>query len=218
MLLRYQQIVMKLHKIYIIDDHQIVIDGIRLMLSGIEDMEVIGDHTDPIAALKEINAQTPDILICDVNMPGMGGIEVCKILRRDHPGIAILILTMMDNVHVLNELLATGVKGFVLKNKGKDELINAIRTVSSGNNFFSAEVMKQVLAASRSIQKQEKLTLREIEIIKLIASGQTTAQISKVLFISEHTVETHRRNILRKTNTHSGVELIIYARDNGIVS
>jgi len=204
-------------KIYILDDHQIVIDGINLMLAGTTDMQVVGAQTSAAAAMQEIGALRPDILICDVNMPDMTGIEVSKLLHKSIPSLSILILTMMDDVHVLNELLATGVKAFVLKNKGKDELINAIRTVASGNNFFSAEIMKQVLSAAKSINKPEKLTLREIEIIKLIASGKTSGEIAGTLFISENTVETHRRNILRKTKTHSGMELINYARQHKVI-
>ncbi len=204
-------------KVYILDDHQIVIDGINLMLAGTADMQVIGQQTNAAAAMQEIAALRPDILICDVNMPDMTGIEVSKLLHKSMPSLSILILTMMDDVHVLNELLATGVKAFVLKNKGKDELINAIRTVASGNNFFSAEIMKQVLSAAKSINKPEKLTLREIEIIKLIASGKTSGDIAGTLFISENTVETHRRNILRKTKTHSSMELINYARQHKVI-
>lgn len=205
-------------KLYLLDDHQIVIDGLKLMLENTPGMQLIGENTNPEKALAELNTLEPDVLICDVNMPGMTGIELSKTLSNTNTKINILILTMIDSVHTLNELLDSGVKGYVLKNKGREELITAIQTVASGNNFFSAEIMRQVLAAAKSIDKPQRLTTREIEIIKLLAKGLSSPDIAEKLFISENTVETHRRNILRKTNTHSTVELINYSRSNHIIS
>lgn len=205
-------------KLYLIDDHQIVIDGLKLMLENTPGMQLIGENTNPEKALTELNTLQPDVLICDVNMPGMTGIELSKTLSKTNPKIRILILTMIDSVHTLNELLESGVKGYVLKNKGREELITAIQTVASGNNFFSAEIMRQVLAAAKSVDKPQRLTSREIEIIKLLAKGLSSPAIAEKLFISENTVETHRRNILRKTNTHSTVELINYSRTNHVIS
>lgn len=205
-------------KLYLLDDHQIVIDGLKLMLENTPGMQLVGENTNPEKALVELSTLQPDVLICDVNMPGMTGIELSKTLSKTNSKINILILTMIDSVHTLNELLDSGVKGYVLKNKGREELITAIQTVASGNNFFSAEIMRQVLAAAKSIDKPQRLTTREIEIIKLLAKGLSSPEIAERLFISENTVETHRRNILRKTNTHSTVELINYSRSNHIIS
>lgn len=205
-------------RLYLLDDHQIVIDGLKLMLENTPGMTLIGENTNPEKALTEVTALKPDVLICDVNMPGMTGIEISKTLKKSAPQINILILTMIDSVHTLNELLDSGVKGYVLKNKGREELISAIQTVASGNNFFSAEIMRQVLAAAKNIDKPQRLTTREIEIIKLLAKGMNSNDIAEQLFISENTVETHRRNILRKTNTHSTVELINYSKSNHIIS
>ena len=205
-------------RIYIVDDHQIVIDGLKLMLENTPGMTLVGDNTNPEKALEELNQLQPDVLICDVNMPGITGIELSKTLKKQHPKINILILTMIDSVHTLNELLDSGVKGYVLKNKGREELITAIQTVATGNNFFSTEIMRQVLAAAKNIDKPQRLTTREIEIIKLLAKGLNSNEIAEQLFISENTVETHRRNILRKTSTHSTVELINYSKSNHIIS
>lgn len=205
-------------RIYIVDDHQIVIDGLKLMLENTPGMLLVGENTSPEKALEELQTLKPDVLICDVNMPGITGIEVSKTLKKNSPEINILILTMIDSVHTLHELLDSGVKGYVLKNKGKEELINAIRTVAEGHNFFSAEIMRQVLAAAKNVDKPQRLTSREIEIIKLLSKGLNSHDIAGQLFISENTVETHRRNILRKTNTHSTVELINYSKDNHIIS
>jgi two-component system nitrate/nitrite response regulator NarL len=204
-------------RIYIVDDHQIVIDGLKLMLENTSGMTLVGDNTHPEKALEEVNQLQPDVLICDVNMPGMTGIELSKTLKKQNSKINILILTMIDSVHTLNELLDSGVKGYVLKNKGREELISAIQAVASGNNFFSAEIMRQVLAAAKNIDKPQRLTTREIEIIKLLAKGLNSNEIAEQLFISENTVETHRRNILRKTNTHSTVEMINYSKSNHII-
>lgn len=205
-------------KIYVLDDHQIVIDGLKLMLENIPGVKLIGENTNPEKAMIELQQLRPNILICDVNMPGMTGIEVSKTLKKCQSEIHILILTMIDSVHTLNELLDSGVKGYVLKNKGKEELITAIHTVATGNNFFSAEIMRQVLTAAKSIDKPQRLTPREIEIIKLLSKGMSSVEIADQLFISENTVETHRRNILRKTNTHSTVELLNYSKSHHIIT
>lgn len=205
-------------KIYILDDHQIVIDGLKLMLENTAGMMLVGENTNSEKALAELGSVKPDVLICDINMPGITGIELSKTLKKTNPEINILILTMIDSVHTLNELLDSGVKGYVLKNKGREELITAIQTVAAGNNFFSAEIMRQVLTAAKSVDKPQRLTSREIEIIKLLAKGMNSSEIAGQLFISDNTVETHRRNILRKTNTHSTVELINYSKSNHIIN
>ncbi|HET9054844.1 MAG TPA: response regulator transcription factor [Cyclobacteriaceae bacterium] len=205
-------------KIYLLDDHQIVIDGIKLMLENTPGMQLVGENINSEKALAELGAAKPDVLICDINMPGITGIELSKIVKKAHPEINILILTMIDSVHTLNELLDSGVKGYVLKNKGREELITAIQAVATGNNFFSAEIMRQVLTAAKNIDKPDKLTAREIEIIKLLARGLSSSEIADQLFISNNTVETHRRNIMRKTNTHTTVELINYSKSNHIIN
>lgn len=209
---------MNLINIYILDDHQIVIDGIKLMLENTPGMQLVGENTNPQEALAQLATVKPHVLICDVNMPGITGIELSKMLKKTHPEIHILILTMIDSVHTLNELLDSGVKGYVLKNKGREELITAIQAVAAGNNFFSTEIMKQVLTAAKNIDKPDKLTSREIEIIKLLAQGLSSGEIADRLFISNNTVETHRRNIMRKTNTHSTVELLNYSKSNHYIT
>ena len=202
--------------IFILDDHQIVIDGVRMMLEGAPGLQVVGSSTQPEAALTEIAALKPDAIICDVHMPGMTGIEVSKRLRKSHPAMRILILTMANDPALIQELMLSGVHGIVLKSKGRDELLAALETIRQGT-FFSDDLIRQATALSHTAQKPERLTLREIEIIKLLAAGRTSPQIAAGLFISEHTVETHRRNILRKTGTHTTVDLINYARRNSIV-
>ena len=208
---------MKAPKVYILDDHQIVVDGIKLMLENVPDIEIVGSQTDPALALEQLQNLKPDVLICDITMPGMTGVEISKLVSKTSPSISILILTMVDTTTVLSELLESGIKGYILKNKGKDELIGGIRAVASGNNYFSPEIMQQILNAAKNLDKPQTLTVREIEIIKLLAQGMSSSQIAAKLFISENTVETHRRNILRKTNSHSTVELINYSRAHHLI-
>jgi len=209
---------MKINRVYVLDDHQIVIDGIKLMLENVSDVQIVGTQTSPLIALEELKELKPDILISDITMPGMTGIELSKIVAKNLPTVCILILTMVDSTTALSDLLDSGIRGYILKNKGKDELINGIRTVASGNNYFSPEIMKQILVAAKNIDKPQQLTTREIEVIRLLALGKNSSEIADRLFISENTVETHRRNILRKTNTHSTVELINYSRANHVIS
>ena len=204
-------------KVYILDDHQIVVDGVQLMLENVADIEIVGSNTSPERALEELKALKPDVLISDITMPGMSGVELSKHVSKIRPAISILILTMIDTTSVLTELLDSGIKGYILKNKGKEELINGIRTIAQGQNYFSPEIMKTILTAAKNIDKPQQLTAREIEIIKCLASGLNSNEIADKLFISENTVETHRRNILRKTDTHSTIELINYARSKHVI-
>jgi DNA-binding NarL/FixJ family response regulator len=208
---------MKISSVYILDDHQIVVEGVRLMLENVPDIEIVGTQTSPEMALEELKILKPDILISDITMPGMSGIELSKHLSKQLPSVSILILTMIDSTTALNDLLESGIKGYILKNKGRDELIGGIRAIAQGQNYFSPEIMKQILTAARNIDKPQQLTIREIEIIKCLASGLNSSEIAGKLFISENTVETHRRNILRKTNTHSTIELINYSRANHVI-
>lgn len=202
-------------KIYIVDDHQLIIDGVKLMLADTP-YKIIGESVTASKVLHEIEELKPSIVITDISMPDITGVELSRVLKQKYPSVKILVLSMFDNPTLLNELLDSNIAGFVLKNKGKEELIYAIEQVSKGQVYFSAEIMQHLLSLRKS-SDLPRLTLREIEIIKLLDTGLNSLQMAKRLFISENTVETHRRNVLRKTNTHSATELLRYARDNKVI-
>ncbi len=198
--------------IYIVDDHKIMIDGISALLRNEERFRIVGDNTSPVRALEEIKEKKPHVLITDINMKELSGIELAKKVKEYDDNIKILALSMHDDRQTISDMLEVGISGYVLKNTGMDELTMAINKVANGQMFFSAEVTETMMKAMSEPKITPKetisLTPREVEIVKLISSELSNAQIGEKLFISERTVETHRKNIFRKTNTKSVAGLI----------
>lgn len=209
-------------KVYIVDDHQIMIDGIKALLKNSDGFEIIGEHTNPLLAIPDIQTKAAQILITDVSMKEMSGIELAKKMRTVMPDLKILALSMYGDRGTISEMLVAGINGYVLKNTGTEELVNALTRIAAGQQFFSeevtAEMMKSFSQPKEDVQKETvNLTGREIEIVKLIAEELSNAQIGDRLFISERTVETHRKNIFRKTNTKSVAGLIKYAMHHKLI-
>ncbi|MGZ3862651.1 MAG: response regulator [Bacteroidia bacterium] len=210
------------YRVYIVDDHQIMIDGITALLKNSPDFEIVGQQTNPLLAIEDIKTKKADILISDISMKEMTGIDLAKRMHMEMPGLKILALSMYGDRETISEMLEAGIHGYLLKNTGTDELVAALTKLANGNNFFSdevtAEIMKYMSQPKVAEQKETvTLTAREIEIVKLIAEEFSNAQIGDKLFISERTVETHRKNIFRKTNTKSVAGLIKYAITNKLV-
>jgi DNA-binding NarL/FixJ family response regulator len=214
---------MKKLKILLVDDHQIMLDGIRALLEGDDQFQIAGEATRCSIALEMIPKIKPDIIITDISLPEMNGIEFTRLLKKDAPDIKVLALSMSGEEGMISEMIDAGIAGYVLKNTGKQELKEALTKISNGEMFFSAEVAAEMMRAiHRKKQIKENaekahLTLREKEIIRLIAKEYSNAKIADELFISERTVETHRKNIFRKTNTKSVVGLLKYAMENDLV-
>jgi two-component system nitrate/nitrite response regulator NarL len=210
--------------VHIVDDHQMLIDGLKALLKGEERFEIIAESNNGQVALQKIEKQPPHIVLTDINMPEMNGIELTKAIKARFPEVKIIALSMYGERGMISEMLQAGVNGYILKNTGKAELINAISKVASGGMFFSDEVsvemMKAVASPSYKPEEEIEITLtpREIEIVQLIAKELSNAEIAEKLFISERTVETHRKNIFRKTATKSVVGLIKYAFDKKLIS
>ncbi len=202
-------------KIYIVDDHQLIIDGVKLMLSNTA-FQIIGESNSATRALQEIVELRPNIVITDISMPEMTGVELVRRLKQQDPTLKILVLSMFDNPTLLDDLMASNISGFVLKDKGKDDLIYALEQISKGQIYFSPEIMQHLISIRKEITAP-RLTLREIEIIRLLDEGLNSSQMAERLYISENTIETHRRNILRKTDTHSATELLRYARHTKMI-
>ena len=202
-------------KIYIVDDHRLIIDGVKLMLSNTP-FEIVGSSNSAVTALAEIAILKPTIVITDISMPEMTGVELVRRLKQQNASIKVLVLSMFDNPALLDDLMESCISGFVLKDKGKEDLIYAIEQIVNGQVYFSPEIMQHILSMRKDFQSA-RLTLREIEIIRLLDEGLNSSQMAAKLFISDNTIETHRRNILRKTNTHSATELLRYARDNKLI-
>lgn len=208
-------------KILIVDDHQILIDGIEAMLQDVDNFEVVNKLLDGKLALSYLANNQVDILLTDLYMPKMTGIELTQKVKKDFPDVKVLALSVSYDVSIVHDLMDAGISGFILKTIGRGELIEAINEVSKGNVYFSREVSNEILRslANRNDLEEEtyRLTDREIEILKLIAQEYSNADIAKQLYISERTVETHRKNIYRKTNTKTIVGLIKYAVERKLI-
>ncbi len=199
-----------------------MIDGIIALLKSDVQFEVIGQNISPIIAIEEIKINQPDVLITDVNMKELSGIELSKKIKELFPKIKILALSMHGDRETISEMLEVGINGYVLKNTGKEELTTALNKISNNEYFFSNEVttelLKEVIEMPKTNHKEFiSLTPREKEIVKLISLELNNAQISTELFISERTVETHRKNIFRKTQTKSVAGLIKLAIEQKII-
>lgn len=218
---------MKTTKILIVDDHEVVRDGLRNILTSLDSLSIAGEAGDGEEAVKMYATLKPDLVIMDISMPGMNGIEATRVIKEKDPDARILILTMHDNQEYLNQIIRSGAKGFILKNTDKEELLEAVRTVASGDNFFSKDISKLIIDNYiRTAKETEKndgykevpLTKREIEILKLIASGYSNQEIANILYISYNTVDTHRKNIMHKLSIKNTAGLVRYAIEKGLIS
>jgi DNA-binding NarL/FixJ family response regulator len=204
-------------KVFLLDDHQMLIDGIKSLLKDEKDFSIIGEATRCKEAFDKIESLDPDIIISDINMPEMNGIEFTKKIKELRPSVKVLALSMFNDRSMIIEMQKAGVSGYILKNTGKQELIDALTKISEGGLFFSEEVNSVMTAEAGRASNEINITPREKEIIKLIAKEYSNSQIAEKLFISELTVETHRKNIFRKTNTKSVIGLLKFATENRII-
>jgi two-component system nitrate/nitrite response regulator NarL len=209
--------------VYILDDHQMLIDGIKALLAHSKRYEVLGEETDGNRAFEQIQSIQPDLIITDINMPNLNGIEFTKLIRQNNPTVKICALSMHMEKDVIIQIMKSGANGYVLKNTGKQELIEALDKIMEGHLYLSNNISIDILFADTSNGNDKhqtqysKLTEREREILKLIAQEFSNMEIGNALFISERTVESHRKNIFRKTNTKSVVGLIKYAIENQLI-
>ena len=204
----------------IVDDHQIVIDGLKSLLHGHPVFKVEIETTEPLLMKGLLEKKPVDILLTDVMMPGMNGAELAKTVHQRFPKIKILALSMSGQGDLVNQMInESDISGYVLKNIGKQELLTALEKISSGGIYFGDEVLNEMLKSSDRKRSSEEahLTLREVEIIKLIEKEYSNKKIADTLFLSERTVETHRKNIFRKTKTSSLIGLIKYAYEHKLI-
>ncbi len=212
---------MKKHRIVLVDDHQMLIDGLSAILSANDSIEIIKTYTNGNLFLEELETLQPDIILTDISMPEIDGYELTKRIKRTYPEIKVIALSMSGNIADINKMIDVGISGYVLKNVGNQELIEAIHKVAQGKMHFSDDVMEEMVkhkhAKPEKSEEQAKLTERELEILKLIVQELNNAEIADKLFISERTVETHRKNMIRKFNTKTIVGLIKYAMDHKLI-
>jgi two-component system nitrate/nitrite response regulator NarL len=206
-----------LTNLFIIDDHQMVVDGLISLLNNEEKYRIVGFSNQPKEVMQQLEELDVNILLTDINMPEMTGVELTRNVKKKFPRVKVLALSMFGERQVIKEMIDAGVSGYILKNTGKRELIEALDQLVKGDTFFGSEVTDELMKSFKNTDNNSHLTNREIEIIRLIEDENSNKEIAEMLFISERTVETHRKNIFRKTNTQSIVGLLKYAYEHKII-
>jgi two-component system, NarL family, nitrate/nitrite response regulator NarL len=206
---------MKKYSVLLVDDHRILLDGLKSLVSNPFEVKAIA--TSGTEALTLIKTTEFDVLITDYEMPGINGLELVKAAKIARPEMKIIVLSMHDDPSVVRELLQIGALGYLLKKNTGTNLSDALHKVIEGKRYLSNEIAELLIHAPQEEEGKSTLTAREIEILKLVAKEYNSRQISEILSISERTVETHRKNILRKTEATNLVGLIKYAFANKLI-
>ncbi|MEH6681256.1 MAG: response regulator transcription factor [Sediminicola sp.] len=204
--------------IVIVDDHPMVLEGLRSLLGDDESIRISACFTNATETLAYLEGNRVDVILLDVNLPDINGVEMGKMVRERHPAIKILGLSTYSEPSIINQMIKNGAKGYLLKNATADELVNAITQIYNGHFYFGSEVQK-ILADSVSQEGKDtpKLTRREKHILQLIADGKTTNAIAEELFISPLTVETHRRNLMQKMEVSNAAALVKVAIEKSLL-
>ena len=210
-------------KVLVADDHTILRQGIKSLLANEEEIEVIGEAKNGREALAIIEETLPDVILMDIAMPGLNGLEATRRIKKKFPRMKVLVLTMYTNEEYIFQILNAGANGYLVKETAFQDLISAIKAVYKNEAFMSPSISKKVINSyikrAQNDEKQtcEILTTREREILQLIVEGNSSKKIAEILFISPKTVETHRTHIMDKLNIHNRTGLVKYAIRKGIV-
>ena len=207
-------------RILIADDHGVIRAGLRALLEDVPDITVVGEASDGGEALVKAVELKPDILLMDLSMPNMGGIDATRQLSQSEPKVRVLILTVHEDESLLKEVIRVGAAGYIIKRAAQEDLIHAIRVVSRGDLYIHPAMTRALFndaAVPPKVSEIETLTLREIEVLQLLAKGYTNRQIAEHLNLSPRTVEGHRANVSGKLGLHSRVELVEYAEKHGLL-
>jgi two-component system, NarL family, response regulator NreC len=212
-------------RIVLADDHKLMRSGLRVLLEQQPDLTVVGEASDGREAVALVASQRPDVLVMDIGMPSLNGIEAAAQITQSNPEAAIVILSMHSDESYVLRALKAGAKGYLLKDSAEADLICAVRVVAEGKSFFSPAVSKVLLddyvrklKRSGTEDPYDLLTPREREVLQLVAEGKSNKAVAQLLNLSVYTVETHRANIMEKLNLHGVPELILYAVRKGIIS
>lgn len=197
-------------RIAIAEDHQSLIDGLELLLKYEDEISIVGTANDGEALLEVVRRKEPSVVVTDIRMPKMDGIQATKIIKKEFPRTKVLAFTMFDQEEAVNQMLEAGASGYILKNTSLKEVLKAILTVAEGKTYFDGNI-KVSGGQKNSNAKKGVLTTRQKEILALIAQGKTSREISEELFIGIHTVDTHRKNMIRILGIKGKGELLRYA-------
>ena len=212
-------------RIVLADDHKLMRSGLRVLLEQQPDFAVVGEASDGRDAVALVASHRPDVLVMDIGMPSLNGIEAAAQITQSHPEVAIVMLSMHSDESYVLRALKAGAKGYLLKDSAEADLIRAVHAVADGKSFFSPAVSKVLLDDYvRKLQRSgtedpyDLLTPREREVLQLVAEGKSNKEVAQLLNLSVYTIETHRSNIMEKLNLHGVPELILYAVRKGIIS
>ncbi|MCR9161453.1 MAG: response regulator [Nannocystaceae bacterium] len=208
-------------RVVLVEDHQIVREGLRALLDGQDDIEVVGEADNGKDGVALVQQHQPDVVVMDLNMPELGGVEATKIIRKDVPKTQVLILSMYSTGEHVRPAIRAGAGGYLLKGSGLSDLVSAIQAVASGNAFFSPEVAKIVLDDSRGVsgpRAGSDLTPRERQVLKLVAEGKSSPEIAKDLGLSVKTIEGHRGRLMAKLETKNVAGMVRHAIRMGLVT
>jgi DNA-binding NarL/FixJ family response regulator len=217
-------------RVLLVDDHRILREGLRALLSEQAGLVVVGDASDGEEAVALVAESLPDVVVMDMVMPRMSGLEATALIRKLHPEVRVLILSMHDDDEYVQRVIQAGASGYVLKGVAAGDLVRAIREVHGGSSFLQPTIAAKLIedyvrrvrgdrppAPEAARDDDEPLTLREREILALIASGNTNQRIADLLDLSRKTVESHRTNIMKKLEAHDVTELVRYAIRTGLI-
>lgn len=209
-------------QLLIADDHQILLDGFKSIFDNIDDIEVVGTANNGQEVLDFVAQQVVDVILLDINMPVLNGVETCKRLTKLYPSIHVIALSMYDQQSYFKRMIQYGACGYLLKNDNIDEIEKAIRTVMSGEKYISSQLQEQFasidfLAKTSRDNYSAALSPRELDVLKLVAEGFTDPKIAEQLFISHHTVNSHRKKMLSKFNAKNTAELVKISMERGII-
>lgn len=212
---------MKKISIIMVDDHKMIRDGLKSFLASNEEFDIIGEAANGEECLTLLKDLKPDIILSDLSMPVMNGMELTKQISKNHSDIKVIVLTMFDESQHVKQILADGAKGYLLKNCSEEELKQAIKNVGNGGTYYSAEVTNIIMNSLRKVKTKEDsklsmevpLTEREKEVLHLVVKEYSNQEIAEKLFISVRTVDAHKRNLLDKTVSKSVAGLVLYAID-----
>jgi DNA-binding NarL/FixJ family response regulator len=204
-------------KVFIVDDHTVVIEGIYSLLQREKDIEIIGHCCNAASCIEYFKSHTADVILMDISLPDMNGVDLCKQIKKDYPGIMILGLSTFNQSTYVRKMIESGASGYLLKNAGKKEIIEAIQEVKKGKTYFSFDAAQALRFDSIQQSGIPPLTKREKEVLVNIAEGLTNLQIAKKLFISIDTVETHRKNLHSKLNVKNSAMLVRFAVENNLL-
>ena len=209
-------------KVMIVDDHNLVREGLKAVFSQGDEIEVIGEAGSGEEAIEMVDKVKPDVILMDISMPGMNGIQATKLIRDKHPDAKIVILTMLDQEGYVYEAIKAGATGYMLKSTSSDELVNAIQTVNEGKALLhpdaTAQLLKEFVTLAENKAKDYGLSNREMEVLQLLSEGKTNKEVAKALWISEQTVKTHVAHIFDKLGTSDRTETVARALRSGLVT